>query len=160
MTTQTDYTSEEWTTLLQSPANAATYVITADMSIMGAFKEMKALGVALEKQPAPAGAQDLVSAIVADLKEKSENKESVDAPQIEDNSQARQLVLDGLKQAAALVEERGTSEEAASYKQWLQDIAQAVAEADKEGSHFGIGGVRVTDKEKAALAEIESALSE
>lgn len=158
MTTKSDYPSEEWTTLLQAPANAATYVITADMSVMGALKEMKALGKAVEKQSAPEAAQELVSSLVADLKEKTKNKESVDAPQIEDSSQARQIILEGLGRSAKLVEERGTSEEAAGFKQWLRDVAQTVAEADKEGSHFGIGGVRVTDKEKAALAEIESAL--
>lgn len=158
MTTKADYTSEEWTTLLQAPVYAATYVITADMSVMGAFKELKALGKAIEKHSAPAAAQELVSALVADMQEKTKNKESVDAPEIEDNSQARQVVLEGLGQAATLVEDRGTAEEAAGFKQWLREVAQSVAEADKEGSHFGIGGVRVTDKETTALAEIESTL--
>lgn len=51
-------------------------------------------------------------------------------------------------------------EAAAGVKQWLLDIAQSVAEADKEGSHFGIGGQRVTEKEQAALAEINTILNE
>ncbi|HET6444745.1 MAG TPA: hypothetical protein VFI27_09225 [candidate division Zixibacteria bacterium] len=44
MTTKDDYTTEEWTLLLQATANAATYVMTVDMSVVGAFKEMKAMG--------------------------------------------------------------------------------------------------------------------
>ena len=158
MTTKEDYTSEEWNILLQAPPNAATYVITADMSVMGALKEMKALGIALKKPTAPAAAQELVDALVADIQEKSKNKESIDGPEIEDNQQARQIVLEGLGQAATLVDVNCAPDEAAAFKQWLRDVAQTVAEADKEGSHFGIGGVRVTDKEKTALAELESTL--
>lgn len=158
MTTKTDYTSEEWNILLQAPVNAATYVMTADMSVMGALKEMKALGKALKKPSAPAAAQELVDALVADMEEKTKNKESVDAPEIQDNQQARQIVLGGLEQAANLLDAKCGPDEAAGFKQWLRDVAQTVAEADKEGSHFGIGGVRVTDKETAALTELESTL--
>jgi hypothetical protein len=53
-----------------------------------------------------------------------------------------------------LLDAKCTQEEAAGFKQWLLDVAQAVAEADKEGSHFGIGGQRVSDKEQTALAEL------
>jgi hypothetical protein len=64
-----------------------------------------------------------------------------------------------LRQAAALVEAKCSPEEAAGFKQWLVDVAQAIAAADKEGSHFGIGGQRVSDKEKAALAELDKLLN-
>ena len=158
MTKKEHYTNEEWKTLLQAPVNAATYVITADMSVIGALKEMKALGTALKKPSAPVPAQELVDALVADIEQKSKNKESVDAPQIEDNQQARQIVLEALEQAANLLDAKCASDESAGFKQWLHDVAQTVAEADKEGSHFGIGGVQVTDKEKAALTEIKLAL--
>ena len=158
MTTKADYTSKEWTTLLQAPANAATYVITADMSVMGALKEMKAMGKAVEQQSAPPAAQELVSALVSDLKEKSENKESVAAPEVKEDDEAREVMLQGLQEAAGVLDAKCSPEEAAGFKQWLLDLAQTVAEADKEGSHFGIGGVRVTDKEKKALSELRSTL--
>ncbi|HET6444744.1 MAG TPA: hypothetical protein VFI27_09220 [candidate division Zixibacteria bacterium] len=71
---------------------------------------------------------------------------------------AREVIRQGLQKADDLVDARCSLEEATGFKQWLLDIAQAVAEADKEGSRFGIGGVRVTDKEQMALAEIRTAL--
>jgi len=40
----------------------------------------------------------------------------------------------------------------------LQHISQAVAEASTEGGFLGFGGVRVSDAEKATLAEISGAL--
>ncbi len=85
----------------------------------------------------------------------------METPEVEEGQEGedgREPARQGLRQAADLLDEKCLSEEAAGFKQWIMDIAQAVAEADKEGSHFGIGGVKVTNKEKAALAEIKSYL--
>jgi hypothetical protein len=41
---------------------------------------------------------------------------------------------------------------------WLREISQHVAEAAKECGFLGIGGVAVSEAEKATLAEISSAL--
>ena len=156
MTTRADYTVEEWTLLLQAPANAATYLITADMSVIGALKELKAMGKAVEQREVAPAAQELVNALVADLEEISKNKESVEAPEIQEGEEARAAIRQGLQKSADLLDTKCSAEEAAGFRQWLLTVAQAVAEADKEGSHFGIGGVRVTEKEEAALAEIRS----
>jgi hypothetical protein len=48
--------------------------------------------------------------------------------------------------------------DAAALKGWLQQISQHVAEAAKESGFIGIGGVPVSDAEKATLTEISSAL--
>jgi hypothetical protein len=48
--------------------------------------------------------------------------------------------------------------DAAAFKNWLGQISQSVAEASTEGGFLGIGGVAVSDAEKATLAEISSAL--
>jgi len=158
MTTKKDYTTEEWNTLTMAPVHVSTYIITADMSAMGAMRELKALSKELKHPNPPEGAQELVTSLVVDIQAKVKNKESVEAPATEDGQDPREPARQGLQQAAALLDEKCTTEEAAGFKQWLMDVAQAVAEADKEGSHFGIGGTRVTDKEKAALAEIKSTL--
>jgi len=48
--------------------------------------------------------------------------------------------------------------DAAAFKNWLRQISQHVAEAAKEGGFLGIGGVTVSEAEKATLTEISSAL--
>jgi hypothetical protein len=48
--------------------------------------------------------------------------------------------------------------DAAAFKNWLRQISQSVAEAATEGGFLGIGGVAVSDAEKATIAEISSAL--
>jgi len=67
-------------------------------------------------------------------------------------------LLEPLVSAAALVDEKGGEAEATGYKQWLMGVAEATAEAGKEGGFLGIGSVRVSDKEKAAMEEISRTL--
>ena len=48
--------------------------------------------------------------------------------------------------------------DAAAFKGWLRQISQHVAEAATEGGFLGIGGVAVSETEKATPAEISGAL--
>ena len=161
MTTKKDYTTEEWNQLLESPLQAGFYVIYADPSVTGMFKEMKALFKAVLEQTIPDGAQELVGSLVADIKEKSENKEQM--PSSDDMSKgdpeeimARMLAF--VQNVAALVDAKATSEEAAGFKEWLYAVAKAVSEAVKDGGFIGMGSKPVSDKEKAALENLKSTL--
>ena len=49
-------------------------------------------------------------------------------------------------------------QDAAGFKTWLQAIGQNVAKASSEGGFLGIGGVQVSDAEKATFADISKAL--
>lgn len=161
MTTKANFTEQEWELLLLSPTHAATYVMTADMSVMGVMREMKALSTAMTKLQPPADAQELVSSVVSDIEARAKNKEKIKSSGVaegQEGQDGREATRQGLRQTATLLDHKCSAAEAAGYKQWLLAIGQAVAEADKEGSHFGIGGVRVTDKEKTALAEMNTYL--
>jgi hypothetical protein len=48
-------------------------------------------------------------------------------------------------------------DESANYGTWVTGIAQAVAEAAKEGAFLGFGGKRVSEGEAALLAELHQA---
>ena len=64
-----------------------------------------------------------------------------------------------LRQVTALLAEKSTPAEADGFKQWLMTIAALTTEAGKEGGNFlGWGAVLVNDAEKAALAEVATAL--
>ena len=161
MTTKKDYTTEEWNQLLESPLQAGYYVIYADPSITGMFKEMKALFKAVLEQTIPYGAQELVGSLVADIKEKSENKEhlpSSDDMSKGDPKDVMARMLEFVQGVAALVDAKATSDEAAGFKEWLFNVAIAVSDAVKEGGFMGMGGERVSDKEKAALENLKSIL--
>ena len=65
--------------------------------------------------------------------------------------------IETLGQAGILVDAKAPVD-AAAFKDWLRQISQHVAEASKEGGFFGGGGGPVSDKEKATLQDISSAL--
>lgn len=69
-----------------------------------------------------------------------------------------QQSLANLREVSAIVDEKAP-DDAADFKAWLRGIGQMVAEASLEGGFLGIGGVRVSEAEKATLADIERALS-
>lgn len=65
--------------------------------------------------------------------------------------------IETLRQVGAMVDAKAPGD-AAAFKGWLRQISQHVAEAATEGGFLGIGGVPVSDAEKATLKEISSAL--
>ena len=59
--------------------------------------------------------------------------------------------------ADALVAAKATPAEAQAYKAMLVSVAEQAANASKEGGFLGFGGVRVSDKEQAFIAEVRAA---
>src|SRR5262249_29552983 len=71
--------------------------------------------------------------------------------------QVRAYALDQLKQVAALLRQKAPND-ATAFSQWLQQVAQRVASASKEGGFLGFGGTLVSEQEEAALRDIGAAL--
>jgi len=68
-----------------------------------------------------------------------------------------QRSLQTLREVAAILDSKAAGD-AADFKAWLREISQQVAEASKEGGVLGIGGVRISENEKATLSDIARAL--
>lgn len=158
MTTKSDFNEQEWESLLQTPILAGSYIIVADISVTAVPREMKGLYKALVAQDAPTEASDLVAAVVADLMQRAEKKEKIEQPNYQEGQDLRPHMLETLKQNLAVLDEKGSAGEKAAYSAWLVTIAQATAEAGREGGFLGIGSVRVSEQEQAALDELRQAL--
>ncbi len=65
--------------------------------------------------------------------------------------------LANLREVSTILDTKAP-DDAAAFKTWLRDISQKVAEAADEGGFMGIGGVAVSEAEKATLADIAKAL--
>ncbi|MGC2221042.1 MAG: hypothetical protein WA624_01040 [Methylocella sp.] len=68
-------------------------------------------------------------------------------------SEIKDRALTDLGRTAAILDAKAPAD-AKAFKAWLAHIAQLVAEAASEGGFLGFGGVKVSDTEKATLAEI------
>jgi len=156
MTTKTDYSEQEWEGLLQAPVMAGTYIIISDVSLTAMPKEAKGMFKAIMSAKAPAAAEELVTSLVADMSAKAEDKEKLEEPKLDREGDPRQEVLQVLRQDLAVLDQKATPEEKAGFCEWLMRVAQATAEAGREGGFLGIGSTRVSDKEKAALEELKN----
>lgn len=164
MATKSNFTAEEWGRLLSSPMIAGMAITAADPSgVWGVLKEGMAGGWALLEARQNAQANPLVKAVAEDFATAEGRTAARTALQTRFTGSQK---LEGLKDAALAelsaisnILDAKAPEDAAAFKAWLQDVAQKAAEAGTEGGFLGFGGVKVSESEKATLAEISVALS-
>ena len=163
MADKTNFTKEEWTLLLESPMIAGMAVTAADPSgLWGLLKESFAGGSALAQAATSANTSALVKAVVTDFSSSEGRSTAQDGLKAKfaasQPSDLKMKAIDSLRQVSALLDAKAP-DDAASFKAWLRQISQSTAEAATEGGGlFGLGGVQVSEAEKATLTEISSAL--
>ncbi|MCS6843545.1 MAG: hypothetical protein NZ528_04355 [Caldilineales bacterium] len=158
MTTKADFAPEEWSRLLQAPLAVGMYVAAASPSLLGSIGESMALGKGIAAVAQSGTDNELLSALIGDLTNKETAKEAQLKLTARDPEGIKAELMDAVRGAAALLDEKASAEEATGLKQWFYQLAVDVANATKEGGFLGIGAVRVSDAEKAALAELADAL--
>jgi len=161
MAVKANFSADEWNAVLEAPILAGFAVTAADPSgIFGTLAE----GWANAKELAAAkssASDELIKSIAEDLFT-SEGRASAHDRMAAllkgaKPEELKRRALDELKRVVALVDAKAPND-AGAFKQWLSHIAQIVAEAASEGGFLGFGGVQVSDKEKATLAEINGVL--
>ena len=160
---KSSFTTEEWTLLLESPMLAGMAITAADPSgLWGLLKESFASGSALAKAMTDPGSSPLVKALATDFSTTEARSAARDGLKAKlANSKTAELKtksIEALRQVSAVLRAKAPGD-AADFKSWLRQISQATAEAASEGGGLlGIGGVKVSEAEKATLTEIDSAL--
>ena len=143
---------EDWAKVLAGPAAAMAAVATADLSgPIDSIKEAKAAAAALElaaRRAAPGSL--LATAFGAGLTPEMLSRMRELAPR-------KDALIDLLKASAGAVAARSPAE-APAYREALNAVAKATAEASKDGGFLGIGGKLVSDDEQRALDAIRTAL--
>jgi hypothetical protein len=162
MTDKSNFTPDEWKLLLEGVMMAGIAVTAAEPhGLWGVLKESLAAGSELMAAKQDAAANPLVKSVVADFETAQGRSAARDgvSEQLKGKKPAevRARCIEVLRQVAAVVDAKAPGD-AGAFKAWLQQISQHVAEAAKEGGFLGIGGVSVSEAEKATLSEISSAL--
>jgi hypothetical protein len=162
MADKSNFTAEEWKAVLSSPMLAGMAVTLGEPSgLWGTMKESMASARALLDTRSDPGASSLVKAIVADF-ETSEGrtvaKEGLKSELTgKTAAEIRQQVIAKLARVGDIIDAKAGAE-AGSFKLWLKQVAEKVAEAATEGGFLGFGGVKVTEAEKASIADVAKAL--
>ena len=150
MTTKADFNAEEWSTIVDGPLYAGMRVIGADRG--GTLRESVAMGRVYQQARERHGESALLDELV-------KSPAAVDADQLRAaGNDLGALTSDHLHRAISVLSAKATSDEVDAYKRFVMTVAQAVAEAHKEGGFLGIGGKQISDAENKALDEISTAL--
>ena len=151
MTTKAEFNGEEWDKIAAAPAIAGLIVASAQRG--GTIRESLAMAktYAAAKQEHASG--DLVGEIVA-------SAPHLDAKEFSSKEDLHTRGLGKISEAVELVREKATVDELVDYREFVRNVAQHAAEADKSGGFLGIGGERVTGQEEAVLGEITAALGD
>ena len=85
-------------------------------------------------------------------------KPNIDMKQFSSAEDLRTRGLGKITEAVDLLASKADPAEVDAYRAFAITAAQRAAEADKSGGFLGVGGERVTDAERTALADVASAL--
>jgi hypothetical protein len=162
MADKTAFTPDEWKTLLESVMATGLAVTAAEPSgLWGLLQESFASGKMLAKTKMDTGSNPLIKAVVDDFATSEGRVVTRDG--LKENlsgkkpAEVKTACIQILGKAAGVLNAKAPGD-ADAFKNWLRQISQNVAEASTEGGFLGMGGVAVSDSEKATLAEISSAL--
>lgn len=158
MTSKADFSDSDWKLLVQAPSVAGMYITLASPSVTDSVKESMAVAGKISAAAKNADGGGLISAVVGEFKSFSNIRDAQPKFESRELDKIKVEALTSLRRAADVANGGTDAADATEYRQWVHDIATAAAEAAKEGDFLGIGGVRVNDEEKAALADIAGAL--
>jgi hypothetical protein len=147
--TKADFNAEEWSTIVEGPVLAGMRVVTAGRG--GTIRESLAMGKVYAEARKAHGQSKLLDELVA-------SPPGVDAQRVQGAGDLPAASGARLREALSLLNAKGSPEDLDAYKRFVVGVAQAAAEAHKEGGFIGIGGKQISDEEQAALDEIKAVL--
>ena len=149
MTAKAEFNADEWSTLVEAPLLAGMRVVGAGRG--GTIRESLAIGRVYSEARQRQGESELLDALVS-------TPPAIDPQRLQGGGDLQAAVTTRVQEALRLLEQKASPDELASYKEFVLTVAQAAAEAHKEGGFIGIGGKQVSDEEQAALDELGAEL--
>ena len=148
MTGKADFTEDEWKIVLEGPTSAGMVVIAAERG--GSVRESFSMAKAYTDARGHHGESELLDEIVS-------TKPEMDKPHAHSTEELTDDLLENIRNAIALLEQKATPEETEAYRQFTLNLAHKVAEARKSG-FLGLSGERVSDAEEQAIAAVTDAV--
>lgn len=143
MTGKSDFSEQEWKTVLEGPPSAGMIVVTAGRG--GTIRETFAIAKAYTEARQQHGQSELLDEIVA-------AKPEIDHTRYHSFEELKTNDLQHLRDAVELLERKATPDEVDGYRQFVLALADKVASAHRED------GMTISGPEQAAIEEIKAAL--
>jgi len=149
MTKKADFNADEWSTLVEAPALAGMRVVTASRG--GTIRESLAMGKVYAQARQEHGESELLDELVA-------APPAIEPGQIQSAGDMAGISTQRLRDAVQLLEQKAAPGDVDAYRRFVLSVAQAAANAHREGGFMGIGGRQVSEAEQEALDEIAATL--
>jgi hypothetical protein len=158
VTTKSDFTEDEWATLLRAPMVAGMAITFADPG--GPIEVVKETSAVLKFATGSSSEQrdDLVGEVAREMRGLVEQRNNPAGGFKPRGALAGKEILDELSRANEIVTAKATPDEAEAFCAWIMECAQRAAEAAKEGGFMGFRAEQVSQGEKDMLAQLRSAL--
>jgi hypothetical protein len=162
MTSKADFTEDEWARLKRAPFVAALGVSLADPG--GPIEAVKETSAALREVVGAAQGGDgdgLVREIAGDVAaDAKERRNPLGGFKPSRGATAGVEILDELREVNGMLSSKASAEDAAAVRAWLLAVAQAAADAAKEGGFLGFHAQRVSEGEQRMLDSLRETLSD
>lgn len=159
MAGKSDFTAEEWKTIVAAPPMIGLAVACASLNgPWGVMKEMLSMGMAMAEMLQKGASNPLIADLAADLKNRQTKPES--PPNLQDPEICTDIALKHIRAVNELLDRKAKGDDADDFKKWLLEVGKRVAESANEGGIFGFGGERVSESEKNVLRQIAFALGQ
>ncbi len=158
MADRDSFTAEEWTLLRVTPSLVAVGVAAADAS--GLFTSLKETLAGVREVAAAREAHSDLDLFVALATDRSvPHLPEIDeflgkGPKETQLQNFKAACLDQVHASVTLLASKATSAETDAYRNLLVRVAERAANAAKEGSFLGLGGVRVSERERAFIDSV------
>ena len=143
MTTNADFTAQEWDVVLEGPPSAGMIVITSQRG--GTIRETFSMARAYAEARQHHGQSELLDEIVA-------AKPEIDRTRYGSPAELSDHALQHIRDAVALLEAKAEPAELAEYRSFVVTLAERVARAHSEGDD------PVSENERSAIEAIKGAL--
>jgi hypothetical protein len=158
MTSKNDFSGDEWTQVLRAPFVAGLAVSLADPG--GPIEASKEQMAAIRGATNPPSREQLLADVALDVQAMAQAREHpLKGYRPSGDGDPREGLVAELRSTRTLVESKATAEEASAFCDWIVDVAQAAAEAAKEGGFMGIGATQVSDREQSMLDRVREMLT-
>jgi hypothetical protein len=155
MSGKAEYSVDEWDLLRSSPVMASLLVVVASPSGPIGLVQESSAAVKVIREASGSAQTPLLKALAEDVTQTMAIPKS---PAGATPEQVQDAAAEILTRTSALLTSKATPEEVTEVKAWLVGIAQATAEAAKEGGFLGFGGAIISPEETTALAKVNTAL--
>jgi hypothetical protein len=146
MSSEVDFTTDEWDVVLEGPTSAGLLVMTAERG--GIVQESYSMAKAYAEARRQHGQSELLDAILA-------ARPRVVHTRYASTDELHRNLLANVRHAMALIEDSATPEELAEYARFVLTVAERAARAHGEGHP---GDAAVSEAEREAIDAVSDAV--